>query len=156
MSQAKALGALILIIIVASVGWFIKSQADEIGNLKITVGSQQQTIDKFKKEAKLDKESGAVTDKVVAQAAQDHQVIYNGSAVIGDKTKAKEKEIRHKYEAPLAEAKARATATATGPDEIEQLVHQQEQEISANRIDGVWEEYCQDADAVGCPIPTAT
>jgi hypothetical protein len=158
--SAKLIAVLLVIAVVFGVAWFIKGQAEEIGALKLTVGAQKQTLDKFEKEAKLDKDSNAVTDHILGEAVQERQDIYNGSAVTADKTAARDTAIRQKYGTLIADAKARnpvpTPPKTPEPDEIEQLIHQQEQEISANRLDGVWEDYCRDPDATGCPVPTAT
>lgn len=153
MSQAKALGTLILLIVIASVGWFIKSQADEIGTLKTTVGTQKSVIDGHAKAVKLDKGSDAIDNAATHQAAQGVTVIHAQAQATEDKSKTNEAAIRRKYEKLIAEAKERAaqTPSTAPPPEVPGLEREKAQAISANRLDGLWEEYCRDNATCGSP-----
>lgn len=155
MSQAKAIAALLLVVAIASVAWFIKGQAEEIGALTTTVGAQQETIRGYEKSTKLDKDSDAVTDKVTAKAAEDKTAVQAATQATQDKSKAQEAAIRHKYEKLIADAKAQSTTTPE-PENIAALEYQEAQEISSNRLDSVWEEYCRDNNAPSCPLPATT
>jgi hypothetical protein len=146
MSQAKAIAALLFVLAIACVGWFVKNQADEIGTLKGTVTAQKETIAKQAKEVKLDKSGDAIDNKATNDAAKGVQVIHAQAQVTQDKTKTNEAAIRRKYEKLIAEAKA---STPTPPEpvvptEAAKLEREQAQAISANRLDGLWEEYCRD------------
>lgn len=164
MSQAKAIVALILFVLIVATGWFVKDQADEIGDLTTKVAIQKNTIAALNKEQKLATASNKLDGKAVTNAAVAEHSIIEHAQVTEDTSNSKEDAIRRKYDKLLADARAKAAtnppaaSVATPPGTASQeaaILTARTQEISANRLDGLWTEYCQGESTLSCAVATS-
>jgi len=158
MSQGKAVALLILAAILAIGGWVIYDQSSKIAELNVTVKTYEKTINSLNDQIDLDKSGDAIDNKVTAAAAQENQQIHTSADARKSVTDNKEDAIRKKYDKLVADATARAqttTPTVTAlhvATEVELLQQQAAQAISANRLDGLWEEYCATNASKDCPV----
>lgn len=135
----KAIGGIIIIAIIAGIGWKIHSDGAEIRKQDKTIVTQAVVI--------KGQDATIKTDGVVAESKEK-----TNTAVVADTASVvkKQKKVADKVEAKVQDIQDRFDQLPATPVNLEA----EQQELSSVRIDSLWESYCIGVpDATECKAP---
>lgn len=172
--QAKLIGAGVIALIIAGLGWFGYHMVQVWSNQKTTNAEQSTVIKDQSTTIVLQASSAAITDTATAAAASRAQAVQDKQGTIDSSTEAQIKALTQQYAgqtitpnvtytpvtsgsatpAPV-QPKAAVVVPATTPSQPTPY----EVAVSQVRITGVWQTYCagnpDDPDCQGVPAPQA-